>query len=318
MISILIPIYNVDVRSLVAGLLAQLVEIGGEIICMDDGSKPAVLRLNAALAEWEGVRYSCLAANIGRSAIRNRLAEQARFDWFLFLDCDGSVAANPGLLASYHRYMREGPVICGGRSYAMRPPAARRYLLHWHYGRRREQLPAQVRMSDPWQGFQSNNFMIARSCMERGGFDESIRGYGHEDTLFGFALARRGDRVVHIDNPVEHIGLEDNETFLRKTRQGIRNLWRLHEMGKQVPTRLWEAWSATRRWKLDRLLALAHPGLAPLLERQLSGRHPRLRLLDLYKLTYLAYWHHQGPAGHRKKAQTGTSFKHIQDENDSI
>ncbi len=299
MVSILIPVYNVDVRGLVSDLLSQTAETGGEVICMDDGSEDWARRLNASLSDWAGVRYICLPANIGRSAIRNRLAAQARFDWCLFLDCDGSVAGNPWLLKRYLSHIGEGPVICGGRSYSGQPPSDERLMLHWRYGRSREQLPAEVRRRQPWRGFQSNNFLIARRCLEEGGFDESIREYGHEDTLFGSELAKRGERVVHIDNPVEHTGLEDAETFLGKTRQGIRNLWYLHDMGKRVPTQLWEAWVWLRRWKLDGLLAVLHPWLAPPLLRHLSGSSPWLRLFDLYKLTYLADWHHRAEAARR-------------------
>ncbi|MBK9012976.1 MAG: hypothetical protein IPM82_02230 [Saprospiraceae bacterium] len=65
----------------------------------------------------------------------------------------------------------------------------------------------------------TNNFLIPRQLFLEIQFDETLRQYGHEDTLFGMELARRQVPIVHIDNPLEHIGLEPVDVFLRKTEQ---------------------------------------------------------------------------------------------------
>ncbi|HEX8350923.1 MAG TPA: glycosyltransferase, partial [Hymenobacter sp.] len=75
-LSILIPIYNRDVTELVQTLQQQATEWEGpvEIICLDDGSQEEFRALNQPLASLAGVHYEELSHNIGRAAIRNRLA----------------------------------------------------------------------------------------------------------------------------------------------------------------------------------------------------------------------------------------------------
>ena len=51
----------------------------------------------------------------------------------------------------------------------------------------------------------------------------AVKGYGHEDTLFAMELKRHGFAVTHIDNPLEHIGIEPVEEFLRKSANGVTN-----------------------------------------------------------------------------------------------
>jgi hypothetical protein len=50
-------------------------------------------------------------------------------------------------------------------------------------------------------------------------FSEDLKTYGHEDTLLGYDLFRNGIEIFHIDNPVEHTGLEDSSVLLRKPKQ---------------------------------------------------------------------------------------------------
>ena len=37
---------------------------------------------------------------------------------------------------------------------------------------------------------------------------------------------------LHIENPLIHKGLDDNETFIRKTEEGTRNLYLLYKTGR--------------------------------------------------------------------------------------
>ena len=55
-------------------------------------------------------------------------------------------------------------------------------------------------------------------------FDAAINGYGHEDTLYGWSLKKEKVEVLHIDNRLTHLGLDDPNTFLEKRRMAIRNL----------------------------------------------------------------------------------------------
>ena len=89
MISVLIPVHNYLITTLVQSLHKQLTveKIAFEIICLDDASTDKKFtKINKKIRELEGVKYNLLKTNIGRSAIRNKLAKIAQYEWLLFLD----------------------------------------------------------------------------------------------------------------------------------------------------------------------------------------------------------------------------------------
>ncbi|MEM9260646.1 MAG: hypothetical protein AAGA62_13425, partial [Bacteroidota bacterium] len=63
-------------------------------------------------------------------------------------------------------------------------------------------------------------------------------GYGHEDTLWGQQLAKAGVGILHIDNPVTHLGLETSGVFLEKQHRAIHNLRLLKKQTPHLRTRL--------------------------------------------------------------------------------
>lgn len=293
-LSICIPIYQLDLHPLVSALQAQMAGLFRpvELLLMDDGSGEKWRSLNADLAEQPHTRLIFLPANVGRAAIRNRLAEAAQQPYLLFLDNDAELV-RPDFLARYLAALEAQPkaaVICGGRVYAAHPPEAA-YLLHWRYGHARESLSAEQRQQQPHRSFMTNNFLIRRDLLLDVRFDERLRQYGHEDTLFGFRLAQRTVPMLHIDNPVQHGELETNATFLRKTEQGIENLvriWRDFDLppGFEETVTLLRAYRRLRRAGL--LLRGAYGLLRPWLQvRLLAGTAP-MRGFDAYKLLYLA------------------------------
>lgn len=88
-LSICIPIYNQNVTPLVNELRAQALraDCQFEILLMDDAST-RYKEANSRLCELEGVRFIGLEKNVGRSVIRNKLADEAFYDYLLFMDCD--------------------------------------------------------------------------------------------------------------------------------------------------------------------------------------------------------------------------------------
>ncbi len=122
-------------------------------------------------------------------------------------------------------------MICGGTAYLPDPPVDASYYLRWHYGRKREQRAAKLRSKDPCRAFSSFQFLATKSILKHVPFDNDLKAYGHEDTVFGLALEQQGIPVVHIDNTLVHDGLEPADEFLDKTRQGLRNLKFLLDQG---------------------------------------------------------------------------------------
>ena len=90
---------------------------------------------------------------------------------------------------------------------------------------------AKLRSKDPCRAFSSFQFLATRNILEHVPFDNDLKAYGHEDTVFGLALEQQGIPVIHIDNTLVHDGLEPADEFLDKTRQGLRNLKFLLDQG---------------------------------------------------------------------------------------
>jgi len=288
MLSVLIPVYNYPITSLVQTLHQQCTTSGVafEILCCEDGSTQH-LKENASLASLPGVKYTVLNENKGRSAIRNHLASQSAFDLLLFLDCDVSIH-HSDFVERYLHHSQDVPVVNGGLSYTPIAPKDSNRMLRWHYGTQREAVSASQRNSIPYQSFMTSNLLMWKETFHNIRLDESIKGYGHEDTLFGAHLKANNIAIKHINNPVQHDGIDTSEEFLRKTLIGVRNLSKLRRSGQITQgVRLLETYTSLSSWGGHYLMYLILKPFEGALKRNILGARPKLLLFDLYKLMYL-------------------------------
>lgn len=224
MISICIPIYNFDATNLIDELDRQIKQLPylGEIVIIDDASDNSFKKLNEKCCSKH--RYIELPQNVGRASIRNLFLEYAQFEYLLFLDCD-SLITQPDFVNNYLVAISSlnAQVICGGRVYhESKPPMNRR--LSWLHGIRKESQSAYTRCLSPNKSFMTNNFVIKKELLGAVKFDERLKVYGHEDTLFGFELKKRGVIISHIENPVLNGDIEKNCDFITKSELGVSNL----------------------------------------------------------------------------------------------
>jgi glycosyltransferase involved in cell wall biosynthesis len=294
MISILIPVYNCSIVSLVYELhnQASVISVPFEIIVLDDCSSELLRDQNKDVNKLSNVRFIELEKNIGRASIRNKLAFLATYPTLLFMDCDSKVP-DPDYIKNYLPYCGKEIVVCGGRTYRPIPPEEPEMMLRWLYGIKREQLPAIVRNKDPYHSFMTNNFLIPRSVLSMIRFDESLIQYGHEDTLFGFELKKNGIPIVHIQNPLIHTGLEITREFLRKTGEGIENLVILIVQGKLdregfEDIRILRAYNKMNRFGLVNFYVKVYFQFERTIMNNLMSINPNLFNFDLYKLAVLA------------------------------
>lgn len=276
MLSILIPVYNCDIRSLASTLSHQIKSLTppAEIIFLDDGSELRWKKQNREIRHLAGITYEELPENIGRSRVRNRLATLAQYHYLLFLDSD-SIIIRDDFVRQYLENCPAYPVICGGRIFPRDCPGER-YRLHWLYGTKRETLSR--------HGFQSNNFLIDKQLFEKIRFDESLQGYGHEDTLFGYQLSCLDITIHSIDNPVLHGQLEKSDDFLKHQVNALHNLVKLKRQYPGMETRLLSFINRLDRWGLSNIFVLFYRRWSRQITANLQGADPKLYLLDLLKL----------------------------------
>lgn len=294
MLSINIPVYNVEVTELVWQLKQQTeaLAVDVEIIVYDDGSSENFKLENRKLADIPQVFYHEMEKNLGRTAIRNLMGLESQKPYLLFIDADSKLISED-YLKKYIELAKPGAVLCGGTSYSKQEPESEK-LLRWVYGHRREAISAEERNRKKGFIITSNNFLIDRETFQKIHFRENIGPYGHEDTLLGFDLFQAGIQPLHINNPVEHTGLEDSVTFLKKTKAALENLLFISEKIVPEPGEFQNRMPFLNRYR--KITKIFPPFVfkwffnffRQAIEKNLTGKNPSLFLFNLYKLGYFA------------------------------
>jgi len=291
MLSILIPVYNIDCTPLIDSLTEQVnrLDIICEIICIDDASPKAITE-NKLLNLSDLVTFISLSKNIGRSKIRNKLAQEAKYNWLLFLDAD-TLPTKPDFISKYIELINNSiPVIFGGLAYRKKDIIGNSHL-RYTYGKHRESNAAKRRNLKPYDSLLFSNTLIKKSVFDSVQFNNQITKYGHEDSLFSHALKQHKIKVLHIDNQVFHTGLEDDLVFINKTKVAIDNLWNLYNKALIKPNknRLLSYFFKIKNLYLRPVFAKIYKNKHKQIEKQLSSSKPSMLLFDLYKLSYLCY-----------------------------
>jgi len=227
-LSICIPVYNFDVNELIDDLQNQIdsENLDAEIILIDDASIQEFMNINKNLVTKVS-QFIFLEKNIGRSKIRNLFLKYTNSEYLLFLDCDGKII-NENFLKTYYNFInKQNPdVIFGGRKVSeIEPDSA--FGLRWRFATERENLPVSQRLKAPYLDFQTNNFVVKKSVLEKVPFNEGITQYGYEDLVFSKDLQDHQVKIDHIDNPIFNNDVESNAVFLSKANQSAKSLAQL-------------------------------------------------------------------------------------------
>ncbi len=292
MISILIPVYNYNISNLITELNFQLstVNIKYEIICVDDASEK-YLNENRENSNMPNFTFISLKTNIGRSKIRNLLVKESKFDWLLFLDAD-VLPESKNFINNYIDFIRKNSirVCCGGIVYQKNKPESNK-LLRWVYGKNREEIDFNTRNSNLYRYFFAANILIHKSIFHKIIFNETIIKYGYEDVLFAHELGYFGIAVIHINNPIIHMGIEENEVFLNKTKEALVNLYYLNSENiiRSDSIRILKFFNKLKPLKLHLLLSFFYSHFYKILEYNLKSRKPSVLIFDIYKLSYFCF-----------------------------
>ncbi len=282
MLSILIPIYNYDAKSLAESLLQQCENLPTkyEIILADDCStNQEISRSNKDFFLTTGINYIEIKHNIGRSKIRNLLAKKAKGDFLLFLDCDSGIVKKD-FLYKYLQFGQNYDVVCGGTIYCNKKQRIdKEKLLHWTCGKQKEEGK---------KHFTTNNFLIKKEAFEKIQFNEKIKGYGHEDTLLGEELKQNDYKICYIDNPVEHLGLKDTDKFILDTISASKNLALLYKQELYRPflenVTLVKAYKRLEKLHCTKIFSLCFAMIKQIIILNLHSNHPNIKCLDMLKL----------------------------------
>jgi len=291
MLSVCIPVYNFDVTPLVKKLVKQanLNSINLEIIIFDDGSEISYKEINKSIANLNEIKYKELTNNLGSAATRNSLVAEAKYNQILFLDSDSDIHSE--FLKNYMPYLTcNNMIVYGGRVHPDILPSENKSL-RWKVGKIKEDHDVKMRSKVPNKSFMSNNFLVKKELFNKISFDETIKKSGHEDTMFGIELEQKGIYIIHINNPVVHIGLENNDEFILKTKQRLVTLKHLTEYhkGNQLLKKritILKYFNFIETYKLVNVINIVFKLTKNRIEKNLCTKNPSILLYDFYKLGY--------------------------------
>jgi len=230
-LSVLIPFLRDDPSELI-GLLdeeAQALSGAVEVVVLDDGTGDAGLtgRLEAQIGSMRlPCRLITLGVNEGRSRGRNRLASAARGGSYLFLDSDMRPDHRRFLQDWAELVAREDPAVAFGGFSLLQASTEARFSVHRAMAAKSECVPFVERARQPEKYVYTSNLLVRRDVFEAEAFDPGFSGWGWEDVEWAMRVSRRF-RVVHLDNPATHMGLDDVAGLARKYEQSAGNFARV-------------------------------------------------------------------------------------------
>lgn len=294
MLSILIPTYNYYIYDLVLNIHEKCLKenIDFEIICLDDHSHTNFTEANKKIEELSNCYYKINSKNKGRVATREHLAELAKHKWLLFLDAD-VLPKNKSFINEYLNYLdKEYKAVFGGFYYDKNSP--KRHLLRWKYGKQNEEVSAKRRNLKPYKVVISANLLIEKSTYLSISKQLKTNTYGG-DLIFAALLKEQNINILHIENEVIHLGLEDNKSFLNKQKEAVKLLYDSFKKREIVnhDNSLLKTYSKIKKYNLDVFFSWFYKSFNKRIERHLLRQKPRILFLQLLKLSYFSYLSNQ-------------------------
>lgn len=291
-LSILIPTYDYVCYTLVHDLHTQceaMGDFGGyEIIVMEDGGKDQVKSIaNLKINDLPNCRYIRKKENVGRAYNINNLVKEATGDWCIIMDCDARVVSD-NFIKNYISATKQHPdadVIIGGLTNPTTQPSPKVSLRYTYEKNAEPYRTTQYCNAHPYSRFCTFNVMIKRSVILNTPFHPTFTKYGFEDIFMGVELGRKKKIIVYINNPLLHIGFDNNDIFLKKTETALTMLHKAETM--LLPhTRIGKVLNKCKKWHLEGSVYLCYRIMKPILRRNLLSNSPNMRLFALYKLGY--------------------------------
>ncbi len=289
MLSILIPIYAYNVLPLVTELQKQCEKelLEYEILCQDDASFSECNIENERINLLPNCSFVALSKNVAHRENRNKLAEQAKYEYLLFVDGD-SICSSPTYIQKFISSINNFDVVYGGRLHPSTCPSDKQKL-RWKYGFYIEDQLADARKKRPYSSLLFNNTLIKKECFNQIKFDRNMKKYGHDDTQLAFELNLLQASVLHIDNQIEHGAIDTNSIYLNKTKESLENILQLYDEQKISISflRIVTLLDFLKRSKLFYPISILYVFFEKQLYKNLVGNHPNLLFFTAFRVGYL-------------------------------
>ena len=284
MLSILIPTHNFNVEKLVVELhnQASSCNIDFEIIIGDDFSNKMVYD-SSELIKTDQIQLHRVESCVGRTEMRKQLSLKAKFSWILYVDAD-MIPEGKKYIPNYLNSIQNNPdkkIFFGGYSYPKQYSDKSR--LRFRYGIKREFKSALKREIKPYRNIYSGNMLISRETFKL--INISLKNIYGLDLAFSGQIEYHKIPFKHIDNYTFHMGIDNNNNFLLKTKNAsitIRKLYDQNLINSKQSKLVW-AYKLLKKLHLVKIVKLKGKLLSPLIYWMLINFRVPLITLDFYK-----------------------------------
>ena len=158
--------------------------------------------------------------------------------------------------------------------------------LRYKFGVSREAVPLNKRIKEPYRFTFSGNFLIPRNIFLTLNISDQNQ-YGM-DLLFSSLLMKNQIQIKHINNPIYHIGLEENQVFVKKSISAVTYRFSLRN---EIHYELERKHKLISKCYLDRAILLCYKTFKSKIEKNLTSTRPNLLLYDFYRLGHYISLH---------------------------
>ena len=287
MISILIPCYNFNAYPLALKLEKQalLLDVNFEIICSDDGSFSLKNEKNQKINLLTNSKFIELKKNIGRIQNRIYLAEKAQYDWLIFLDVDSEPKKND-YLKKYISNIGSSDFVFGGNEFKYNLNG--KFSLKNKFAKLREAKSSNDRKKKPYKYIISSNFMAKKSSFLSCYSKIKYKSYGN-DYIIGSILQNDNISICHIDNFTMVSVNDDNEQFILKSKDALKNLYKNYSEGNlsKSSISILNVFSILDKLKMCKVFLLVTNPIEKFIFKKINSKNPNLILFDIFRLRYL-------------------------------
>jgi glycosyltransferase involved in cell wall biosynthesis len=229
-LSIVTPVHKNDPSLLLQLLTDQSEGLAVELVIVDDGSGSDDLT-NIAKAAVD--RFPAPATlitfitNKGRSAARNRLIDQARAPYILFLDSD-MAPDSPSFVRDWLELIdRAAPAIAYGGFTTKQVPELPQLALARALAERGDCHGPRERIRRGALAVATSNLLVRADIMREVSFDSDFTGWGWEDVDWALRAAKANYAISHVPIPATHMGLDEPAVLLDKFAKAGPNFRRI-------------------------------------------------------------------------------------------
>lgn len=284
-LSVLIATKNHAVDDLLTALNLQASRLPFpvEVLVGDDASDQIILKENTlSNFEYLSVTLKKNSKNLGALATKYQLAKSAKYPHLLLLDAD--VALQEHFLENYLPYIQTKKDCVSGGIAIPKDLSKKNKALRYCYGLQRESRPASERNKNEYSNIVSANLLIGRDLFLKAAAPILSNNYGL-DVFLGGQLKKLQTEIVHIDNAVIHLGIEENATFLNKVERGLKHMaWYVVSEEKYPHSGVFYNYQRLQKLNCFNLFLWFFERLKPMILKQITSSKPNLLLFDMYRL----------------------------------